>query len=66
MIKLKELLALLETGWFRVIDRDTGLRTETLPTIDNGNSQLRTLRDKTVKCVRLHGGALVEIEVATE
>ena len=65
-MKLKELLALLELGWFKVIDRDTELRTELLPAIDVNNSQLKTLRDKNVKSIRLYGGSLMEIEVAAK
>ena len=66
-MKLMELLALLKNGWFRVVDRDTGLRAENLLSlVDDGDSQLRTLRDKKVKSVRLHGGSLMEIEVATK
>lgn len=63
MMKLKELLALLEIGWFTVIDRDTELRTE--PLCDAGGSQLKTLRDKKVKSIRLSGW-FIEIEVAAK
>lgn len=66
-MKLKELLALLKNGWFRVVDRDTGLRTENLLSlVDDGSSQLRTLRGKKVKSIRLCGKSLMEIEVAVE
>lgn len=66
-MKLKELLALLELGWFKVIDRDTELRTDLLRACsDNDDSQLKTLRDKNVKGIRLYGGSLMEIEVAAK
>lgn len=40
-MKLKELLALLGSGWFMVIDRDTELRTEPLLACNADDSQLK-------------------------
>lgn len=65
-MKLKELLALLGSGWFVVIDRDTELRTEPLLACNADDSQLKTLRDKKVKSIRLCSGSLMEIEVAVK
>lgn len=65
-MKLKELLALLGSGWFMVIDRDTELRTDPLLSCDDDNSQLKTLRDKKVKSIHLRSGSLMEIGVAVE
>ena len=60
---LKELLELLDTGWFKVVDLDTELQTDMLGTGSIDSSQLKTLRDKKVKGIRLYGGSFMEIEV---
>ena len=73
-MKLKEMLKLLQTCEFMVIDLDSGLRTEWIPSWEIGkeNPQCRTLNDKTVKCLcpvstSGAGGSLprIQIEVAS-
>ena len=71
-MKLKDMLELLQTCEFLVIDLDSGLRTEWIPSWEIGkeNPQCRTLNDKTVKCVcPVHApeGSLprIQIEVAS-
>ena len=50
-MKLRDMLKLLRDGYYMVLDLDSGLRTEYIPSWETDNPQLRTLLDKVVKAV---------------
>ena len=50
-MKLRDLLKLLKNCNYMVLDLDSGLRTDYIPSWETGNPQLRTLLDKVVKVV---------------
>ena len=62
-MSLKDLLQLIDEGSFMVIDNDTALRTTVIDWWNPKDAQLKTLRDKRVRHIRLRGGIL-EIEVS--
>lgn len=50
-MKLRDLLKLLKDCDYMVLDLDSGLRTDYIPSWEVNNPQLRTLLDKVVKVV---------------
>lgn len=50
-MKLRDLLKLLKSCDFMVLDLDSGLHTDYIPSWETDNHQLRTLLDKVVKAV---------------
>lgn len=63
---LTELLDLVQTGWITVVDRDTELRTDTMSVFNAiHSSQLKTLASKKVASIRLVGGMIMTVEVAS-
>jgi len=50
-MKLRDLLKLLKACDYTVLDLDSGLRTDYIPSWETNNPQLRTLLDKVVKTV---------------
>ena len=50
-MKLRDLLKLLKDCDYMVLDLDSGLRTDYIPSWEVNNPQLRTLLDKVVKTI---------------
>ena len=70
-MKLRDMLKLLKDCNYMVLDLDSGLRTDYIPSWETDNPQLRTLLDKTVRAVCPVSGSNVEfgqliLEVADE
>lgn len=50
-MKLRDMLELLRDCDYQVLDLDSGLHTDYIPSWETDNPQLRTLLDKTVRAV---------------
>jgi hypothetical protein len=50
-MRLRDFIKLLKKCNYMVLDLDSGLRTDYIPSWERGNPQLRTLLDKVVKAV---------------
>lgn len=64
-MKLRDMLKLLRNCEYTVLDLDSGLHTDWIPSWEKGSPQLRTLLDKTVTAICPDGtGDRLIVEVA--